>query len=258
MVQSIDRAVSLLRLLMPGERGRELGVLELSRASGLPLGTVHRLLESMARHGLVARDSVTRKYRLGWTLVELGLSVLEGTELRTAAYPIMVSLARTTQETIYLAVRDEAQGILIEKVDSPLHLRIMEPLGLRSPLYVGASRKVILAYLPEHDRRDILAEFVPPVDPDKRGASTREILERQLADIRAQGYAVSYGETTPGTAAVAVPLRDYRGRITASLSAAGPASRFTDETVPRILATLQEGAAEIETRIGACTLKPKG
>lgn len=246
----------LLRLLMPRSQGQELGVLELSRASGLPLGTVHRLLESMARHGLVYRDPTTRKYRLGWTLVELGLSVLEGTELRTAAYPVMVSLADKTKESIYLAVRDGDHGIFVEKVDSPLHLRIMEPLGLRAPLDKGASRKVILAYLPDHEQEAFLETLVSSSDQGSRGEGSNAVptavekLKAELEDIRIRGHAVTYGETTPGTAGVAVPLRDYRERVIASLSAAGPASRFTDETVPSILTALKEGARQIENRLG--------
>ena len=62
-VQSVARAVRILELLAEGPE--ELGVTELGRRLGVHKATASRLVATLAEHGLVERNPVTDKYRLG-------------------------------------------------------------------------------------------------------------------------------------------------------------------------------------------------
>ena len=82
-VRSIERAITILKAFSPEKE--ELSVTELGRQLGLHKSTVSRLLTSLQREGLVENNPVTRKYRLGITLVALGGLVLQRLDLPPVA-----------------------------------------------------------------------------------------------------------------------------------------------------------------------------
>src|SRR4029077_15223372 len=82
---TVEKAIDVLFHLH--ERVEPWGVSELSRALRLPKSSVHRLLVSLRRRGLVESDERGR-YRPGIVLVALGLGVLEREPLVVAARPV--------------------------------------------------------------------------------------------------------------------------------------------------------------------------
>src|SRR5678816_2214996 len=60
-VQSLTRAVALLRTFTPAEPSLTMG--ELSRRTGLPRSTVHRLVVNLVQLSLLSRDPLTERYR---------------------------------------------------------------------------------------------------------------------------------------------------------------------------------------------------
>src|SRR2546422_10885521 len=92
-VQSVARAVRILELLAEGPE--ELGVTELGRRLGVHKATASRLLATLAEHGLVERNPVTDKYRLGFGVVRLAAGVTGGLDPGRPARP---GLGRPGQE----------------------------------------------------------------------------------------------------------------------------------------------------------------
>jgi len=78
-VQSVGRAVSILELLADSQG--EMGVTELGRRLGVHKATASRLVATLADHGLVERNPVTDKYRLGFGLIHLAGSAMAGMDL---------------------------------------------------------------------------------------------------------------------------------------------------------------------------------
>src|SRR3954451_6402279 len=100
-VESVDRALALLLLL--GER-KSMSVSEASRAVGVAPSTAHRLLAALQYRGFVAQDPSTRAAGRGPVLLELGLSVVRGLDIRAQARPVMERLVREVGETAHLAI----------------------------------------------------------------------------------------------------------------------------------------------------------
>ncbi len=223
-MQTLFRAVQLLELLGSDARG-EAALGKLGRESGLPASTVHRLLKALQTVGFVDQDVLSGRYRLGPRLLQLGLRASNAIEVRAVARPYMEELTAKTLETTYLSIVDDLYGVIIEKVESPQNIRLFEPLGARIPLNRGASRKVLLAYLPD-DVVDGLKSAGLLVATTPSTVTDPDVLRRQLATIRARGYAQTSGENTPGSGALAVPLRDWNDKVVAGLSIAGPYERF--------------------------------
>ncbi len=77
----------------------------------------------------------------------------------------------------------------------------------------------------------------------------RELLAH-LETIRERGYAVDDEEFDPGVRCVASAVRDYRGKVVASVGISGPAIRVTLERVPDIGRAVMEAAQEISRLLG--------
>lgn len=243
MVQSIDRAMKIIEIIVSDPTKSEWSISELAEETNLPVSTMHRLLSSLIQHGLVAQVAETKRYKAGSKWMEIGLRLLENMDIREVAKPIMERLALEVEENIYLNIPSGVDAIVIEKIDSPLKVRIAENLGLRIPLNIGAPNKTILAYMDAPDRKKI-------IDYLMESEQSRDLLEDQLADIRMQGYAISRGEKTEGTASVAAPIIGFNKKILAALSINGPSFRLTEERMPVLIHKIRQAAEEISMKIG--------
>src|SRR5256884_1364924 len=107
-LQSVSRALQALELI--ADAG-ELGVTELGRRLGVHKATASRLAATLAERGLVERDPLTERYRLGFGLIRLAGAAISGLDLIRTARPVMEDLADTTRETVNLGVLSGADVI---------------------------------------------------------------------------------------------------------------------------------------------------
>lgn len=228
----ITKAIHILDMLVPQGNEKEVSVTEISRELEMPVQSVHRILSSLSEHGFVTQNNKTRKYKLGLTVMKYGFLMWDSSMLRSVAKPFMEELSQKTKETVYLATRENRDGVYIDSIDSPQILKISEPIGLRLPLFIGASNRVILAYLPQKTREAILRDVdwssIPSLKP-----LTREFIECELENIREQGYAMTSGEATEGTTGIGAPIFSYDNTVIGSLNCAGPSIRFTSENIEK-------------------------
>lgn len=243
MVQSIDRAMSIIHILSSDRMKTEWSISELAELTNLPLSTLHRLLSSCIQHGLVLQNMNTKQYQLGYKWMEVGLWLLDSIDFRAVARPIMESLALEVEESIYLNIPSGTDGVTIEIVDSPLKVRIAENLGMRIPIHVGAPNKSMFAFMQASEVNQILDQINLP-DPD------RQELLGKLAEIRKQGYAISHGEKTEGTASVAAPILNYKDQVVAAVSINAPSFRFTKDRLPYLTERVKQTSEEISIKLG--------
>ncbi|PET44365.1 ABC transporter permease [Bacillus sp. AFS001701] len=243
MVQSIDRAMLIIDILNSDESKSNWQITELAEKTSLSLGTLHRLLNSLIQHGLVVQIPETKHYKLGYKWMELGLRQLDKMDFRLVARPVMERLANHLEESIYLNIESGIDGIVIDKIDSPLKIRIAENLGIRIPLHIGAPNKTILAYMKEYEIQQVL---------DQLNLSPNSIstLKQQLVEIRQNGYAISQSEKTEDTAAIAAPITGYNNKVLAALSVNVPGFRFTQERITFLIDEVMKAAEEISKKIG--------
>lgn len=245
MSQLIRKSIAILTAIKPSDEKKEWTITEISRELNIPIQTVNRVLGSLAEFGFVLRNKKTKKYKLGLTLMELGLSIRDNLSVRNTSLPIMEKLATDTKESVYLTVPEGKDGIFIDCMDSPHLLKIVEPIGMRLPLSKGASKKVILAFLPHLPQQKIIGELIE----NKQITDVSE-LNHDLNMIKNQGFAISYGETTEGTVSVAAPIFSWEDDVIASISVAGPESRFTGTRLYEFIKLTTKAACEISEELG--------
>lgn len=236
-VRAVERALDILLCFTADS---DLGLTEIASKIGLHKSTVHRLLTTLEDRGFVVRNAETEKYRLGFRIWELSTHLSQSDEPAVLLQPAMEGLRDRLGETVSLYLRDGNMRIRIQAVQSNQAIRRGCACGCaRMPLAVGASSKVLAAFMPPQELEALLSgnEWPPSVDA--------EVYKAQLQDIREKGYATSYEEREPGAAAVAAPIVNRKGQVTAALSVSGPVSRLAPETLHDFAPILIEAAKEM-------------
>lgn len=249
MSEVLNKCVTLLNLLKPKDGCNEWGASELARLAGYNDATTHRILQDMLKYGLVGQNKSTKKFHLGYSLFELGYMARSLFSINEYARPHMEELANITGESIYLNILiDDNEALLIDSIDSSHHLRIVEPLGLRLPLHIGATRKIILAYLNKEKQDEYIKNCVLKSRTEKTIINETDLKE-ELIKIKKKGFAVSYGETTKGTAGVAVPIFGIN-KVEGSLGIATPDIRLNEENIAEYVELLLAKSKRISETLG--------
>lgn len=241
-MESAERVSNVLLAFTSGEP--VLGVADIARRLGLPKSAVHRTLTALCRSGLVRQDPATAKYRLGMRAVDLGLAALDHGDIRSAALPVLRRITERTGETSTLSLLAGRERFYAAQVESPEDVRMTVEVGLRCPLYAGASGRAILAFFPEPELEDYLRS-VALARLTARTLTDLRHLRASLEEVRANGYAASFGERDAWAAAVAAPFLDRDARVAGSLSVCGPVSRFESLAVADLGAIVGEAARQL-------------
>ncbi|GCE38858.1 transcriptional regulator, IclR family [Rhodococcus wratislaviensis] len=205
-----------------------IGLSELARRLDLPKSTVQRSLATLADLGWIR---VNGRESAGWRLGEKVRALREKVDhlgrLRDAALPILGQLNGETLETIHLAVAENRTMRLVERMDSKHALRLVQPIGTRSPLHATSTGKSVLAYLPDQEVESYLNHGLNSLT--SRTITDPEGLRAQLESIRDKGFAISDEELSNGTVSVAASVRPGGGRPIAAVSISGPTVRMSPE-----------------------------
>ncbi len=219
----IERMMDLLAQL---ERAEDRPTVRaLAASSGVPRTTVYRILNTLEAHGMVVRAGSDGGYRLGSRLLALAARVPQGSEwqrLADSIRPTLQRLASETGQTAKLSVLDAGEALCVAVVQGTSPFATAPLLGGRYPLHAGAASKVLLAAMDGTDCEQVLHAPLPAFTA--RTVTDPELLRRQLARIRRQGWAEDAGEHSLSVRAVAAPVRDD-ARVIGAVSIAYLADR---------------------------------
>jgi len=246
-ITSLDRGLRILDTLASESQG--LGVTEISRRVAGDKSVVYRTLSLLMAHEYVEQDPVSKKYVLGYKVMELAGKRLRTIDLFSTAKPTLKEVVRETGEIVVLAVMIGDVLAYLDKEQGPHAVHISSGLGQPIPLHSTASGKVILAHMSDSELIRVSREKGLPRITDKTITNFSE-LKAHLAQVRAGGYAVDDKETYPGIRCVAAPIRNHRGAVLASLSISGPTQRVTEANVTVFGEIVMNAAARISARLG--------
>ncbi|MDC7234590.1 MAG: IclR family transcriptional regulator [Spirochaetales bacterium] len=246
--QSLGKALSILEKMV--EFREPVKLKSLSDSLNLPAATVLRFLGTLMDCGYVQKNPDTGDYYLTLKLARLGEEVQSRFEIRTIARPVLSSLSREFNESVSLAVRQGNDVVYIDGVEGPGHtLRTLKKIGHRAPLHcTGVGKLLIMEDSPE--ALDTMFAQTGFTAPTEFSLSSREAVDAELQSIRNSGYALDNQECEYGVRCVAAPLRDYSGRVTASISMTAPLARMSDERIASILPRLLESASFLSRQMG--------
>lgn len=249
MVQSLDRALDVLEALVANRD--DVGLSQITERTGLPLGTVHRLLSSLVARGYAAQDRETRLYGPGPRLLEVAARAATSRRfgLHHVARPALQALTAATEETSNLLVLQGDEGVYSEQIASPRLVRMFTEVGQRVPLYCTGGGKAILSGLPDEQLVAYL-ERTPLRPYTPKTLSEPDDLRRELDEARALGFALDDEEREAGVCCVAAPIFDRMGRCVAALSISGPTTRMSRERAAGLGPLVRQAADTCSAELG--------
>ena len=237
---SVDNALWLLQLV--AER-QALRVSEAADLLGVARSTAHRLLSALRRRDFLMQDKPNGAYHPGPALHAIGMAAISRLDVRRIAQPVLEQLRDKTKETASIAVLEGTMIRFVECYEGLSTVRVGSRAGVVRHAHASAVGKAILAALPDSELgRRYPGEELPA--PTPASITSRHELMRELSQIRRQGYALNWEESSDGVAAVAVALRDASGIPLASISVAVPSMRLGSIAGIRALAPDVLDAAE--------------
>ena len=246
-VKSLEKALRILLSFEPERQTQTL--LQISERTSIPPTSLYRFLETLERYGFIRADKEGRLYRLGPTVFRLGMLCHDSVDLRETAKPEMEKIAELTGESVFLTVRDGRSSVCIECAEGKHWIRLTQRIGAALPLHAGAAAKVLLAYMPEPERQNMLRTLeLRAIGPGT--ICSRTVLEKKIRAIRSRGFDISHEEVDAGSCGVAVPVFSAKGEVVAALASGGPMYRFTDKGTKQILEMLLKASQVIGKNLG--------
>jgi DNA-binding IclR family transcriptional regulator len=241
-VKSLAKALGILDYFTT--ESPERGISELAELTGLFKSSVHNMVSTFESCGFMEKNEATGKYRLGTKILQLSNNLYQSHDLRNLIRPYMERISSAFSENVYLASLFEGEVIYIDTVYPAGAYAARSILGLKAPLYCTGVGKAIMAWLPPAMVEEIAARGFEAFTP--RTVRDRDSLLRELEATRERGYAIDDMEHEFGIKCVAVPIRNMRNAVVASMSVSGPSLRFGDERVVEIARVLLEAQRELK------------
>ncbi len=213
--------------------------------------SVHRILDTLLYYNYVNKttDAIVR-YKLGWKLYHTGTGVPGMYRFEKSGYQksvIDISARLNLRTTVYLETESGANPIYEAFNGETMTVESIFRQFL--PLYASSAGKLFML---NYSEEDVLQYFQRT---EIRRYTQNTLLNfidflDELKLISQRGYAMEYGEYVPETGSIAMPLRDYSGKIIAAIGVSGSVE-IIQEKREQIISVLHEKCFELSKYLGA-------
>lgn len=246
--QSSDKLLRILELL--AEQPEPLRLQDIAQLCSMNSSTVLRFITALQRRNYVAQEIDTGKYYLTFKLCALAERISANKTVRNVALPYLRKIAQECLESCNLAIEDDGTVVYIEIINAPGQtLLSTQRIGNVAPMYCTGVGKLFLTDYTDEALGQLL-EKSPPVRYTDRTLTSKAALAQELERVRAAGYAYDNEECEDGVRCIAVPVRDYTGRVIAGISVSGPVMRMTDSFIQDHLPLIVDSARQVSVLMG--------
>ena len=242
---SVKKAFAILSAISSSKDG--MGVSDLAKKLKMAKSTVHGMTSALEELGAAMRDPLTKKYKLGFALLEIGRSAYSQIDLQSSARPVTEELMEKTRTSVFLGILNWNQVTILDIVESRRDLNITAPVGSTIPLFAGAVGKVFLAAMPEQQAAKMVKSKGLPRFTDNTIVDM-DLYFNELRQVRENGFAVDDEEYILGVRAVASPLMGL-GQLQSAIWAVGFKASLDDKKMQIVAGETRKAAKAISRRI---------
>lgn len=223
---------------------------DIAKALNMNTSTVLRFLASLRSLGYIEQNLDTSKYYLTLKLNAMIARIDIISFLREIAHPYLHSLSICFNETVCLGIERDMKVVYIDIVTGPEKMvRSEARIGNSTSMHcTGIGKLLMLNYSDEkivkweeHMGFKIYTEHT---------IKTHDALVSCLKEVRTKGYAFDNEECELNARCVAVPIRDYTGKVIAGISVSGTISHLSETTINKNMAILIDAADKISWQMG--------
>lgn len=241
-MSAADKTLSVLEALADHSR-----IADLAAASGLPKPTVHRILQTLVRHGF-ARTDGQGSYVGGPRILSLAGRFLQRLDIADQVRPILRELQERSGWTVHLALLSGDEAVYVTKLEGAKPYHLASRVGMSLKLHCTSIGKAILAAMSDEEVRAIVGR-TGLVARTPHTLTDEAALFAELRDVRRRGYAEDHEENEAGVHAVGAAVFDHTGEVLGGISTASLVDLTkADEDLPALVTA---AAAEVSRALGA-------
>jgi IclR family acetate operon transcriptional repressor len=247
-VKTLATALDILGLFASDKETLSVG--EIAAATRLAKSKVSKLLAIYREHGFLEQDAVSRRYKVGIRAFELGSVFPKTSPIAHDALPIMRRIADTSGHSTTLSIMAGDVILHVMAVEGPLYMDGRWRVGNRLAPHATSAGKVLLASLSGPDLADFISRN-PLARITSATVTSISRLKMQLEQVRLSGLSITRGESSPGLAAIAVPVLGRGDRVVAALGMVVPDHLFDQGDASNWISILHDGARSLSMKHGA-------
>ena len=209
-----------------------MGISEISRNLDISKSTVHGITTALEGQGALIKDPVSKRYNIGYALIELGKKAYSKVNLKEIARPFITKLMKRCNESVFLGIRNRENVIIIDVVESSKDYKITSPVGTIIPLLAGAVGKIFMSEMSKNEVIEFIANEGLTKFTEKTIVNIDDYL-KELSRVKKLGFAMDDEEYLPGVRAVAAPIKS-NGLYLTSVWVVGFKSSMKDDVLKKI------------------------
>lgn len=240
MSNPLERAFTILDIV--ASANREIALIEIVQASGLPQSSVFRLAANLVETGMLDFNPKNKTYRAGARALRLSLFLIGQKKFAEIVRPSLEAISRATEETAYFVLYDAEGARLFDYFVPEIGDQAFIHPGFTFPTHATAAGKVIAAFSPA----DELAALTS--GPFERYQDTtivdRAELLKYLKRVKKQGFATNDSELDSDVFSACAPVY-FAGEIAGALGFVGPRERLAiskNSEMPTLLEVIKNEA----------------
>ncbi|CAG2146039.1 IclR family transcriptional regulator [Cupriavidus numazuensis] len=242
---SVKTALRVIEIMeIYAREGRSLTLTELAKLLGAPMSSCLGLIRTLASLGYLYETGRRQGYYPTSRLLNIAQRISRNDPLLERVQPVLETLRDATGETVIFGkLQDDGRVLYLEVRESQNPVRYTATPGELRDVHINSIGRAILGAMPDAVRDAALAKvsFQPRTE---RTVTSREALEREIAQWQQQGWYPNFGESFPDLGAIAVPVEI--GGAVYGMSVAGPIHRV-ESSVDPIVAALLRGQDALRT-----------
>jgi DNA-binding IclR family transcriptional regulator len=248
-VPAVERALDIFEYI--GEQAKPILLKEVQSALKIPPASFFRIITELNERGYLREDNTSSgKYILGHKILYLSNLFARQIDLNVVALHYMRELSEKCNQTSQLGALQNNGVVYLNQVLSARPLSITASLGTILPVNVSAAGKILVAFLPENEREELLKNTVFAAHTG-RTITDIDNFRKELAKVKEFGVALDDEEYAVGIGCLASPIFDYQGRCVAALGITGYIDDYKDKLVlSRNIQYVTKAAKEISENIG--------
>lgn len=224
-VQSAEMGMGILKAL--ARLGGSASLTAVAAEVEQSTAKVHRYMASLTQEGLVAQDPATQRYYLGQEAIQIGLAAMRQCDPVRLGEPALVRLKEDLGVTCFLAIMGNKGPTILRFEEPGLPVTINVRAGSVLPLLWSATGRVFVSFMDDSQLRPkIDAELASATIDQRASLHDKHSIERLRQETRTHRCAVVQDTLLRGISAVAAPIFDHSGRVSAVLTALGATGGF--------------------------------
>ena len=246
--QSLKKALDILEVMVDLTAPARLQ--DIAQRADMSPSTVLRFLNTFIDFGYAKQDPDTSLYYLTLKLADLGNRNRINYPFQGSLRKYIKDIAIHFNESSSLCIEDNMQMVYIATEEGPAHmLQTLSRIGRIAPMHSTGVGKIFLTQYSDAKFDELVKKRGLTKLTEKTIISLPE-LKAEIEKVRKQGYAFDEEECEIGVRCVAVPIKEYSGKIVAAMSISAPITRLTYERTNEIIKYLLDLSAQASAELG--------